>query len=892
MKTRRMSHVLIVFCIAMPVMAAGTPSVSSVAPSFGEQAGSYLVVLAGSNFTGATSVSFGLGITVDHFSVESDTRITAHITIALTAATGWRAVTVTTPAGSDTRTTAFRVDSGAPAISSVVPSFGEQAESCTVVLTGSRFGDVTGVSFDGGITVDDFSVESDTRITAHITIAQTATTGWRTVTVTTPLFSGMRTNGFRVDSGAPLIDSVEPSSCEQGKNCAVLLAGSNFAGAVSVSFGAGIDVGSFTVDGDTRITVQITVGQTAVTGWRTVTVTTPLFSGVRTNSFRVDSGSIPVSPPTVSTDSATGVEGTCAALNGQLADDGGQACEYRFRYGKSGGAYSYTSWTGAVTSGQSFTETVGNLEAGTTYSFAAQAKNSAGAGGWGAELSFTTAAPPVEKPTVTTTDASDVDSTSAILSGCVTGDGGEACEYRFSYYPLHLGPGAQVKTGWECCAGAGQAFTCMVAGLTPAIQYCFVAEARNSAGAATGGQGSFTTTATPALAISSTAGGAVVNPGEGEFSYAGIDAVDVEAAPGYHCKFGRWTGSAVEAGRVVDPGAASTTVTVDDSYTLKAHFVSLLDVIHVDDDALNDPGPGDPTLSDRNEDGTRQHPFDSIQEAIEVARDTVRVLVHEGVYRENVDLLGRRITVEGLWLTDPNVPTAPVIEGVGGGPVLRFSSGENPDCQLAGLIIAGAPRIRAAAIECRGTSPVISHCIIAGNRAAADGGAVMVFEDCGGVLVNCTVTGNVAGPGGAVVRCTGSPGLTLVNSILWGNTGPLLQARDGRMPLVSYCDLQEAIAGAGNISFNPLFVDAGRWDINGTAAGADDDAWIMGDYHLLSERGRFRPDYGDWAPDETGSPCIDAGDPGYPWPAEPSPNGGRVNMGAYGGTRQASLSSP
>ena len=338
---------------------------------------------------------------------------------------------------------------------------------------------------------------------------------------------------------------------------------------MSVTFGTGIDVSSFTVNSDAQITVQIVVGQVAATGWRTVTVMTPLFSGTRSNGFRVDPGSVPVSPPTVSTSPATGVEGAGATLNGQLNADGGQACEYRFRYRKSSGAYSYTSWAGSVTSGQSFSETLNSLEAGAAYYFAAQARNSAGEGDWGAELSFTTAAPPVKAPTVTTTEAVNVDSTSATLSGCVDSDGGEACGYRFSYYPLHLGPGAQATTDWECCTGTGQAFTCTVTGLTPATQYCFVAEARNSAGAATGGRVSFTTTGAPALTISSTAGGAVVNPGEGEFSFAGMDAVEVEAVPGHHCRFQGWTGSAVEAGKVANPDAAATMVTVDDSYAIR-----------------------------------------------------------------------------------------------------------------------------------------------------------------------------------------------------------------------------------------------------------------------------------------------------------------------------------
>jgi len=38
------------------------------------------------------------------------------------------------------------------------------------------------------------------------------------------------------------------------------------------------------------------------------------------------------------------------------------------------------------------------------------------------------------------------------------------------------------------------------------------------------------------------------------------------------------------------------------------------------------------------------------------------------------------------------------------------------------------------------------------------------------------------------------------------------------------------------------------------------------------------------------SPCIDAGDPMSPIDHEPFPNGGRINMGAYGGTAEASKS--
>jgi len=42
--------------------------------------------------------------------------------------------------------------------------------------------------------------------------------------------------------------------------------------------------------------------------------------------------------------------------------------------------------------------------------------------------------------------------------------------------------------------------------------------------------------------------------------------------------------------------------------------------------------------------------------------------------------------------------------------------------------------------------------------------------------------------------------------------------------------------------------------------------------------------------DDVTSPCIDAGDPSSPIGFEPFPNGGRINMGAYGGTAEASKS--
>jgi hypothetical protein len=73
---------------------------------------------------------------------------------------------------------------------------------------------------------------------------------------------------------------------------------------------------------------------------------------------------------------------------------------------------------------------------------------------------------------------------------------------------------------------------------------------------------------------------------------------------------------------------------------------------------------------------------------------------------------------------------------------------------------------------------------------------------------------------------------------------------------------------------------------------------VAGDYHLKSQGWRWNSKDGVWASDDVTSPCIDAGDPAAALLNEPltSPQdaGGavvntRIDMGAYGGTAEASL---
>jgi predicted outer membrane repeat protein len=203
------------------------------------------------------------------------------------------------------------------------------------------------------------------------------------------------------------------------------------------------------------------------------------------------------------------------------------------------------------------------------------------------------------------------------------------------------------------------------------------------------------------------------------------------------------------------------------------------------------------------------------------------------------------------------------------------------------------------------------NCVFLDNITLTDGGG-MFTNHASYELTNCTFSGNSAtGRGGGVFNAKLYGPAELRNCILFGNDafeGPEiglgLAMMGGGATVVDYCNIRggrldvydpgELLTwGEGNIDSDPCFADA-----------AGDD------FHLKSEGGRWDPNEGRWSPsgnsksemrnsksgegvwvyDEGTSACIDAGDPMSPVNLEPFPNGGIVNMGAYGGMAEASKS--
>jgi hypothetical protein len=176
-------------------------------------------------------------------------------------------------------------------------------------------------------------------------------------------------------------------------------------------------------------------------------------------------------------------------------------------------------------------------------------------------------------------------------------------------------------------------------------------------------------------------------------------------------------------------------------------------IIYVSVDAPGNPGPHDPARSDPGEDGTVEHPFDTIQEAIEAAISGDTVVVLRGTYtgegNRNLDFRGKAIVLRG---EDPNDPNLVTINcgGTAAEPHrgFEFHSYETPSSVLEGLTITGGYHEQGGAIYCgAGARPTLTNCVFQANSALLGGG---IFNNSNPQIVNCAFSANTANGGGAM----------------------------------------------------------------------------------------------------------------------------------------------
>ncbi|MHB0946408.1 MAG: right-handed parallel beta-helix repeat-containing protein [Sedimentisphaerales bacterium] len=326
--------------------------------------------------------------------------------------------------------------------------------------------------------------------------------------------------------------------------------------------------------------------------------------------------------------------------------------------------------------------------------------------------------------------------------------------------------------------------------------------------------------------------------------------------------------------------------------------------------------------------------FATVQKGIDTAVTDDIVEVNEGTYYEWINFSGKAITLTSTDPNNPNIAATTIINANNTSKdVVTFNHGEDANSILDGLTIRGGQY----GVKCSGASPLIKNCRIMMNNldgvyvfasahpeifnchishnsqcgiCSYNGGSPEIV-DCnisnnsslglycygtgsvkvsgslignngaGGVysrdyidatFINCVIAKN-SGRGMREYRCAGyghqiriingtiahntgngveGQFTEIRNSIIWGNSTGTSYTYVQSM---TYSCIQGGCTGVGNFAVNPMFVNVSN-----------------NDFHLSSN-----------------SVCIDTGQPWADYSNEPSPNGGRINIGAYGNTNEATV---
>lgn len=307
-----------------------------------------------------------------------------------------------------------------------------------------------------------------------------------------------------------------------------------------------------------------------------------------------------------------------------------------------------------------------------------------------------------------------------------------------------------------------------------------------------------------------------------------------------------------------------------------------------------------------------------------------------GANTRGLSVSGNGIVIEGLTIRGGNIASSSGNTGGGGIDIQNSANVQVLSCEIVSNKCADGLTFgitRGGGLRAVNSSVLISNCLFRTNQA--DGGSANLVQGGGISIVNGSATlvetvvegnrltgwancvgllgGGVHNAGGAVtlrnclavknqttntaggiasdagttvldkgtiaqnrhgLHSSGSAIMSATNSIIWGNGDDVTG-----LVALAFCNIETPDSFWTNtvngcIQQDPLFADTNY-------------------YHLLSRSGYYEGGYfsgGAWNRGLSGSACIDAGMPGSDYSREPSPNGGRVNLGYDGNTAVASLS--
>ncbi|MEW5921993.1 MAG: right-handed parallel beta-helix repeat-containing protein [Bacillota bacterium] len=258
--------------------------------------------------------------------------------------------------------------------------------------------------------------------------------------------------------------------------------------------------------------------------------------------------------------------------------------------------------------------------------------------------------------------------------------------------------------------------------------------------------------------------------------------------------------------------------------------------------------------------------FSTIQEGIAAARAGDTILVKPGTYHENIDFMGKSITLRSTRPLDPRIVASTVIQGNGKEPTVRFQNGESAKTVLQGLTItvgellqdretgryySNRPPVVATGgiiFVASGSAPLIKNNII--TSGTAERGGAIYINASSPVISNNTISGNKAlWEGGGIYVCAGAK--PVINGNIFSNNfaedGGGIYVQDA-LPLIRENVMRENTAAyrGGGVMISGSAPEISGNSFEGNSAGECGGGGVLFGSSPLFRQNHFSRNSGGW----------------------------------------------
>lgn len=322
-----------------------------------------------------------------------------------------------------------------------------------------------------------------------------------------------------------------------------------------------------------------------------------------------------------------------------------------------------------------------------------------------------------------------------------------------------------------------------------------------------------------------------------------------------------------------------------------------------------------------------------IQAAIDLSVSGDEIVASPGRYVERLRIAGKNVMIRGLNGDDPCTVAATIIDANNSGLAVHVR--DNAVLAISGCTITKGRFFQGGGIYVLNSTATIEKCVVAGNNCTGSRGGGGIYTENSNVVVAGNIfrgnkavkAGAIAISGGTVIvrnnlvyknQASNDGAVSLTNSeaeirnntivkntstnltgcssavSVYGNNGKTFSIRNNIIALgTGAAAFYTPDTNIDTVVYNDFYANAGgdgatflnSYALDPLFASADSN-----DFHLKSEAGRWAGREIGWVTDDQTSPCIDAGDPCDSANFETWPHGLRVNLGAYGGAIEASMS--